>query len=66
MTQSCDHTVRRHNFTYHEIIFNKLNYYGVTGKELSWFRPCLLNKKQLKGHSSVTKDRIMEFGRALA
>ena len=42
----------------HEILLNKLNYYGVRGKELSWFRSYLFNRKQfcrVNGHSSVTE-----------
>ena len=42
----------------HEILLNKLNYYDVKGKELSWFRSYLFNGKQVcrvNGHSSVTE-----------
>ena len=49
-------TSRRHSTIGHGLLLNKLNTYGVSGKELNWFTDYLFNRTQIVEIENVRPD----------
>ena len=43
---------------YHQILISKLKNYGVKGKNLSWFKSCLENRKQYLNYSNNVTNLV--------
>ena len=47
----------------HNILFDKLNYYGARGTTNSWFRSCLCNRKQIVSINGLkSNSKVIKYG----